>query len=247
VLLTGGHGHSHGGMSSHSHSHGGGDHDHDEEDDDEDDDAKCDGASSVAADDDERLLDDDVDEHGHSHSHGQGHSHSHGAATGKKRWCWPWSKSSTVSPHGHSKGKKRKHNINVRAGTARPRHGTAWGRPPDLTPLHRRQRPCPRPIGRRAAFIHVVGDFVQGLGVLLAGILIWSSGNNREWWILDPICTFVFAFLVLLTTLTVLRDAIHVLMEGTATASARYRPSPVNARITQTHNSAAVLLAVWAV
>ena len=69
-----------------------------------------------------------------------------------------------------------------------------------------------------------MGDFVQGLGVLLAGILIWSSGNNREWWILDPICTFVFAFLVLLTTLTVLRDAIHVLMEGTATSAAV--PSP---------------------
>ena len=55
---------------------------------------------------------------------------------------------------------------------------------------------------------------VQGVGVLIAGVLIWASGNQREWFIADPICTFVFAVIVIATTLTVLRDAIHVLMEG---------------------------------
>ena len=71
-------------------------------------------------------------------------------------------------------------------------------------------------VGIRTAFIHVVGDFVQGIGVLIAGILIWSNDNAPEYWIADPICTFIFAVLVVVTTLTVMRDAVHVLMEGTS-------------------------------
>ena len=34
------------------------------------------------------------------------------------------------------------------------------------------------------------------------------------WLIADPICTIVFSIIVLCTTLTILRDALHVLMEG---------------------------------
>ena len=36
-----------------------------------------------------------------------------------------------------------------------------------------------------------------------------------DWHLADPICTFVFSVLVLFSTLTVLRDALRVLMEGT--------------------------------
>ena len=31
---------------------------------------------------------------------------------------------------------------------------------------------------------------------------------------MDPICTFFFSILVLFTTLNIMKDAIHVLMEG---------------------------------
>ena len=34
------------------------------------------------------------------------------------------------------------------------------------------------------------------------------------WSIADPICTFLFSFLVLLTTINILRDALHILCEG---------------------------------
>ncbi|CAH1247811.1 SLC30A2 [Branchiostoma lanceolatum] len=64
----------------------------------------------------------------------------------------------------------------------------------------------------RAAFIHVVGDFVQSLGVLIAAIIIYF---RPDWAIADPICTFMFSVLVLITTLSILRDTINVLMEGT--------------------------------
>ena len=38
-----------------------------------------------------------------------------------------------------------------------------------------------------------------------------------EWKIADPICTFLFSVLVVITTVTILRDTLNVLMEGTVT------------------------------
>eukprot|EP01136_Pigoraptor_vietnamica_P029760 Opistho-1_new@88215 len=66
-------------------------------------------------------------------------------------------------------------------------------------------------INVKAAFVHVLGDLVQSIGVLIAAIIIWV---RPEWKIADPICTFVFSVLVLFTTIGILRESIHVLMEG---------------------------------
>jgi zinc transporter 2 len=63
--------------------------------------------------------------------------------------------------------------------------------------------------------LHVIGDLVQSMGVALAGALIWYNQEDPRWYIADPICTFVFSILVLLTTSQVLRDIIQVLMERT--------------------------------
>ncbi|EDO30554.1 predicted protein [Nematostella vectensis] len=63
----------------------------------------------------------------------------------------------------------------------------------------------------RAAFIHVIGDFLQSLGVFVAALIIWFK---PEWAIADPICTFIFSIIVLFTTLAILKDALIVLMEG---------------------------------
>uniref|UniRef100_A0A8C5M269 Proton-coupled zinc antiporter SLC30A2 n=1 Tax=Leptobrachium leishanense TaxID=445787 RepID=A0A8C5M269_9ANUR len=64
----------------------------------------------------------------------------------------------------------------------------------------------------RAAFIHVVGDLLQSVGVLIAAYVIYFK---PEYKMIDPICTFLFSVLVLATTLTILRDVLLVLMEGT--------------------------------
>ncbi|KAK3538347.1 hypothetical protein QTP70_035218 [Hemibagrus guttatus] len=64
----------------------------------------------------------------------------------------------------------------------------------------------------RAAFIHVLGDLLQSLGVLLAATIIYFW---PVWKIADPICTFLFSILVLATTSTILKDIFRVLMEGT--------------------------------
>lgn len=66
-------------------------------------------------------------------------------------------------------------------------------------------------INVRAALIHVIGDFLQSLGVFVAALVIYFWPHMR---IVDPICTFVFSVLVLITTITILRETIMVLMEG---------------------------------
>lgn len=62
-------------------------------------------------------------------------------------------------------------------------------------------------INVRAAFIHVLSDFVQSLGVFLAALVIYFK---PEWNIVDPICTFLFSILVLFTTLAIMKDALMV-------------------------------------
>ncbi|XP_069703707.1 proton-coupled zinc antiporter SLC30A2-like [Periplaneta americana] len=68
-----------------------------------------------------------------------------------------------------------------------------------------------RNINVRAAVIHVLGDLIQSVGVLVSAIVIKFFPEVK---LVDPICTFLFSLLVLATTLPVLRDAAHVLMEG---------------------------------
>ncbi|KAK2166233.1 hypothetical protein LSH36_40g03000 [Paralvinella palmiformis] len=67
-------------------------------------------------------------------------------------------------------------------------------------------------INVRAAFIHALGDLMQSIGVLTAAFIIYFK---PEYKIADPICTFFFSVLVLITTINILRDTLNVLMEGT--------------------------------
>lgn len=62
-----------------------------------------------------------------------------------------------------------------------------------------------------AAYLHVIGDLIQSVGVMVAGLIIWWKPT---WQVIDPLCTFVFAGIVMFTTLNMLRSNINVLLEG---------------------------------
>ncbi|XP_008297539.1 zinc transporter 2 [Stegastes partitus] len=64
----------------------------------------------------------------------------------------------------------------------------------------------------RAAFVHVIGDLLQSVSVLISAIIIFFK---PEYKIADPICTFLFSILVLCTTATIIKEILIVLMEGT--------------------------------
>ncbi len=65
-------------------------------------------------------------------------------------------------------------------------------------------------LNRRAALVHVFGDLVSSLAAVIAGAVIYFTG----WMLIDPILSLVIGGLILLTTLQLLRETLHVLMEG---------------------------------
>ena len=68
----------------------------------------------------------------------------------------------------------------------------------------------------RAAYIHILGDMIQSAGVLIAAFIIYFFQDTHPGVrIVDPICTFCFAIVVLCTTFPVSRDCFYVLLEST--------------------------------
>ncbi|XP_064594797.1 proton-coupled zinc antiporter SLC30A2-like [Liolophura sinensis] len=78
---------------------------------------------------------------------------------------------------------------------------------------HTAERKRHKNINVRAAFIHVIGDIIQSLGVFTAALIIKCTADDR-YRLADPICTFLFSILVLVTTITILRDTLRVILEG---------------------------------
>ena len=69
-------------------------------------------------------------------------------------------------------------------------------------------------LNARAALIHVIGDLVSSVAAVIAGAVIYFT----DWVLVDPILSIVIALLILVTTLRLLRDTLHVLMEGVPSA-----------------------------
>ena len=63
----------------------------------------------------------------------------------------------------------------------------------------------------KAAIIHVIGDIIQSIGVVIAALVIFYK---PEWNIIDPICTFVFSVIVMFTTVGITKQCVTVLMEA---------------------------------
>lgn len=62
----------------------------------------------------------------------------------------------------------------------------------------------------RGAFLHMAADAGVSLSVLLAGASIWATG----WTWLDPVVSLVVAGVILLSTWTLLRDAIDLALDA---------------------------------
>ncbi len=62
----------------------------------------------------------------------------------------------------------------------------------------------------RGALLHVIGDLLGSVAALVAGLVVSLTG----WTPIDPILTLTIAALILGSTLRLLSDAMHTLMEG---------------------------------
>ena len=62
----------------------------------------------------------------------------------------------------------------------------------------------------RSAFLHVVGDAVSSVGVILAAGLIWLTG----WQWVDPVMSILIGGMIAFSAYRVLRGSLHILVEG---------------------------------
>jgi cobalt-zinc-cadmium efflux system protein len=65
-------------------------------------------------------------------------------------------------------------------------------------------------LNTRAALLHVLGDLLGSVAALIAGAVIYFTG----WMPIDPILALAICALILFSTVTLLRETTHVLMEG---------------------------------
>jgi cobalt-zinc-cadmium efflux system protein len=65
-------------------------------------------------------------------------------------------------------------------------------------------------LNNRAALLHVMGDLLGSVAALVAGAVIYFTG----WMPIDPILSLFISALILVSTLRLLREVLHVLMEG---------------------------------
>jgi len=72
--------------------------------------------------------------------------------------------------------------------------------------LHRGERT----LNTRAALLHVMGDLLGSVAALTAGIVIYFTG----WTPIDPLLSLFICALILYSAVRLLREALHVIMEG---------------------------------
>jgi cobalt-zinc-cadmium efflux system protein len=65
-------------------------------------------------------------------------------------------------------------------------------------------------VNHKAALLHVLGDMLGSVAALAAGAVIYFTG----WMLIDPVLSLLISALILFSTFRLLREVLHVLMEG---------------------------------
>lgn len=62
----------------------------------------------------------------------------------------------------------------------------------------------------KGAYLHILGDLAGSFGAVIGGVAILLTG----WTMIDPIISILIALLIIRSSVTLLKDSLHVLMEG---------------------------------
>lgn len=66
-------------------------------------------------------------------------------------------------------------------------------------------------VNLKSAYLHVLGDALGSVGAIIAGFVMYFF----DWYVADPIISVVVALLILKSAWGVIKQTIHILMEGT--------------------------------
>lgn len=67
-----------------------------------------------------------------------------------------------------------------------------------------------RNLNVRGALLHVMGDLLGSVAAVASGVVIWLTG----WSPIDPVLSLLIGALILFSSLNLLREVLHVLLEG---------------------------------
>lgn len=67
-----------------------------------------------------------------------------------------------------------------------------------------------RDLNLRSAYLHVLGDLLASIGVVVAGIVMRLTGQ----YIVDPLLSVAIALAVIFSSLRLIHEAVHILLEG---------------------------------
>lgn len=65
-------------------------------------------------------------------------------------------------------------------------------------------------LNMRAAYLHVLGDLLGSVGVIISGIILWMT----QWNPIDPIITLLFSLAILFSSGKVIKQSVRILMES---------------------------------
>lgn len=86
----------------------------------------------------------------------------------------------------------------------------AFGLVINVMVVHRLRGHDHHDLNMRSAFLHVVGDALLSVGVIIGAVVIYFTG----WYMVDPILSVIFSIVILQGAVKVLYDAAHILLEG---------------------------------
>ncbi len=62
----------------------------------------------------------------------------------------------------------------------------------------------------KSAFLHVLGDAVSSVGVIVAALIIWRTG----WTLADPLMSVIIGLIIIASSWRVTKSSLHILVEG---------------------------------
>lgn len=68
-----------------------------------------------------------------------------------------------------------------------------------------------RSINLKSAFLHMIGDTLSSVGVLIGATVIYLT----EWWFIDPLLGVILSFFILFWAVRLMIDSIDILLEAT--------------------------------
>jgi len=144
---------------------------------------------------------------GHSHHHNCNHSHGNGHGDSHSH-----SPSNQDHIHTHDKGqcKDNMENVVQEKEKLKNEQPSQLNNNNNITINQSQNKELEENVNIRAAIIHIIGDILQSVGVVIAAIVIYLK---PEYVIADPLCTLLFSVIVFITTLNITISCVNILME----------------------------------